>query len=107
MTKSDPNSIWLYNPTFALAIVFAILYAIPMTIQFLQTVIIYKSYYFIVVLVGVCLEVGGYAARAASIKQPDKIVCTRPYETNPTSCSSILTSRFSLCSHHMPFRAPS
>lgn len=75
MTKSDPNSIWLYDPTFALAIVFAILYSIPMAIQFLQTITLYKSYYFIVVLVGVCLEVGGYAARAASIKQLDDIVC--------------------------------
>lgn len=83
MAKSNPNSIWLYNPKFALAVVFAALYAIPMAIQFLQTVILYKSYYFVVVLIGVCLEVSGYAARAASIKQPDEIVCTHSHKSAP------------------------
>jgi hypothetical protein len=77
MAASDSSSIWLYNPNFPLAIVCAILYAIPTTIQFLQTIIMYKSYYFIVVLLGACLEVGGYIARAVSIKQPDTIVSYR------------------------------
>jgi hypothetical protein len=78
MTNSDPNSIWLYNPNFPLSIVFAILYSIPFTIQFIQTLFIYKSYYFIPVLFGACLEVGGYIVRAVSIKNQSSIVRRLP-----------------------------
>lgn len=74
MAKPNPDSIWLYNPNFSLAILAAILYAILMAIQFWQTVLKHKAYYFIVVLVGACLEVGGYAARAVSIKHQNQIV---------------------------------
>lgn len=77
MAKSD-DSIWLYNANFPLAIASAVLYAIPMCIQFYQTIIQYKAYYFVVVLIGACLEVGGYIARAVSIKQSSEIVCTPP-----------------------------
>lgn len=78
MAKENSDSIWLYSPSFALSIVAAVLYSIPMALQFWQTVIRYKAYYFIVVLVGACLEVGGYAARAISIKQSSQIVSSLP-----------------------------
>ena len=74
MTQKDPNSIWLSNPSFSLTIVGAVLFTVPMVVQFIQTIILYKSYYFIVVFIGACLEVGGYIARAVSIKKPDTIV---------------------------------
>ena len=45
-----------------------------MVIQFWQTILKYKAYYFSVVLVGACLEVGGYAARAVSVKHQSQIV---------------------------------
>jgi hypothetical protein len=77
MANSD-DSIWLYDANFPLAIVGAIIYSIPTVIQFYQTVIQYKAYYFLVVLVGACLEVGGYAARAVSIKQKTEIVRFQP-----------------------------
>ena len=72
--NDNPNSIWLYNPNFPLSIVAACLYAIPMLWQLWQTVFKYKSYYFIVVFCGACLEVGGYIARAVSIKFQEEIV---------------------------------
>jgi hypothetical protein len=74
MGNPNPDSIWLYNPNFPLAIVGAVLYSIPMVIQLYLTVLKYKSYYFIPVLIGACLEVGGYIARAVSIKQQTEIV---------------------------------
>ena len=69
-----PDSIWLYNPNFPLAIVAAALYAVPMLIQFWQTVFRYKSYYFIVVFFGALLEVAGYTARAVSVKNYTEVV---------------------------------
>lgn len=77
MTNSDPSSIYLYNPSLALSITYAVLYSIPFLIQFIQTVLLYKSYKFLVVLFGVALEVGGYVVRAVSIKHQDSIV--RPF----------------------------
>ncbi|KAH6673652.1 RTA1 like protein-domain-containing protein [Halenospora varia] len=74
MAGSDKkDSIWLYNPNFPLAIVFAILYSFPMVIQFVQTILRYKSYYFSVVFVGAAFEVAGYIVRAVSIKQPAQV----------------------------------
>ncbi|KAE8441896.1 hypothetical protein EG329_004202 [Mollisiaceae sp. DMI_Dod_QoI] len=72
-SNSDSDSIWLYNPNFPLSIVFAVLYLIPTVIQFWQTCIKYKSWYFVVVFVGACLEVAGYVVRAVSIKNLDSI----------------------------------
>jgi hypothetical protein len=81
--EEHPDSIWLYKPNFPLAIVFTIFYAIPMLVQFWQTVFKYKSYYFIVVFFGALLELGGYAARVASIKNEASIVSFFPPDLDP------------------------
>lgn len=83
MVKPSPDSIWLYNPNFPLTLVGAGLYGIIMAVQFWQTVLKFKAKYFIVVLVGACMEVIGYAARAVSIKFPDQIVCLKIPNTSP------------------------
>ncbi|CZR62608.1 related to Rtm1p [Phialocephala subalpina] len=72
-SNNNSDSIWLYNPNFALSIVFALLYLIPTTIQFWQTFFKYKSWYFVVVFVGACLEVAGYVVRAVSVKNLSSI----------------------------------
>jgi hypothetical protein len=72
MAESD--SIWLYNPNFAVSIAFTLIYLIPTTIQFYQSILKYRAYYFSVVLVGAVLEVAGYAVRAAACKQQMSIV---------------------------------
>jgi hypothetical protein len=83
--ETHPDSIWLYDPNFPLAIVATVLYAITMVVQFWQTVFKYKSYYFIVVFFGALLEVGGYAARVASIKDYTSIVSPQsPHEKTPS-----------------------
>lgn len=82
MPNSDPNSIWPSDTHFPVAIVFAILYFVPVTVQFYQTVMKYKSYYFLVVFIGACFEFFGYIVRDVSIKKPDEIVCLSPQKTS-------------------------
>ncbi|KUJ10795.1 putative RTA1 domain protein [Mollisia scopiformis] len=72
------DSIWLYNPSLALSILFTVLYTIPTTIQLYQTTVKYKAHYFLVVSIGCCLELGGYVARCVSIHHPSEIP---PYAT--------------------------
>ena len=79
------ESIWTYEPNFPLSIVAAALYLIPLVVQGYQTFIKYRSYYFWVVFFGALLEVGGYAARAVSIKHLDQIVRTPPMEVETQS----------------------
>ncbi|OCL14872.1 RTA1 like protein [Glonium stellatum] len=81
MANEKTNSIWLYSPSTALAIVVAILYLIPTCITFWQTVIRYRSYFFICVVLGSALEVGGYISRAVSTRELDQIP---PYAISST-----------------------
>jgi hypothetical protein len=76
-SASDPNSIWLYNPSFALAIVAAILYFMPAYAQLYLTVLQRngrRHRYFLCPLVGATMEVAGYAVRAVSTKKQANIV---------------------------------
>lgn len=68
------ESIWLYSPSFALAIVVAIIYAVPTFILAWQTFIKYHSWFFLCVLIGSALEVAGYSVRAVSAKRLSDIV---------------------------------
>lgn len=84
--SSSDDSIWLYTPSFPLAIVAAILYMIPTTAQ-LHLSFFYRGpksaggtgnvrhRYFVCVLIGTVLEVAGYAIRAVSTKELSSIVC--------------------------------
>jgi hypothetical protein len=76
------TSIFLYNPTFALSIVFAVLYLIPLSIQSWQTILKYKAWYFVVVVIGAVLEVAGYIVRGVAIKNISSIVCLEFVLTN-------------------------
>lgn len=78
------ESIWLYSPSFALAIVVTIIYAVPTAILAWQTIIKYHSWFFLCVLIGSALEVGGYSVRAVSTKKLSDIVSiTRPSQCSP------------------------
>ena len=72
--NSNPDSIWLYDPSLALAIVFTVIYTLPLVWQIYLTVFRYRACYFSVVIVGAAFEVGGYISRAVSIKQEEQIV---------------------------------
>jgi hypothetical protein len=92
------NSIWLYNPSFALSVLGVILYAFPTTVQFYQTVVRYRAWYFLPVLVGGMLEVGGYIARAYSASHQDQIVSSPGSPTIP-----IMHARIHTYSHKHAF----
>lgn len=76
------ESIWLYDASYSLAIVAAVLYAVPTITQFYQTVLRYRAWYFLPVLVGAILEVAGYIVRRISAERDDEIVCFHPYHTS-------------------------
>jgi len=87
-SNDDNDSIWLYNASTALAIVVAVLYLVPTCVLFWQTIIKYRSWFFLCVFIGSCLEVGGYIARAISSKQVTEIVCTPPLSSHNVTCPS-------------------
>lgn len=75
--SDNADSIWLYNPSFPLAIVATILYQIPTCVQFYLTVLRRhecRHRYFVCVLIGSSMEVAGYAIRAVSTKKQADIV---------------------------------
>src|ERR1700679_3070442 len=86
MANNKSSSIWSYNPSIALAIAVAILYLIPTCILFWQTVMRYRSYFFLCVVFGSALEVGGYIARAVSTRQVDEIVIDSHSNILATRC---------------------
>jgi hypothetical protein len=94
LLRRDDNgdeSIWLYNPSFPLAIVFAILYQIPTLIQLYLSFFYHggprsstggpkcRHRYFVCVLIGSAMEVAGYAIRAVSCKKQSDIVRGPPH----------------------------
>jgi hypothetical protein len=86
------ESIWTYNPSFALAIVVTIIYAIPTAILAWQTLIKYHSWFFLCVLIGSALEVGGYSVRAVSTKKLSDIVSTNRPSQYPFPPQAVLST---------------
>lgn len=74
MARDDSDSIWLYNPSFALAILGTVLYALPTAVQVFQTVS-YRTWYFIPVAIGGVLELVGYIFRVYAVRNQTLIVC--------------------------------
>ncbi|KAE8383703.1 RTA1 like protein-domain-containing protein [Aspergillus bertholletiae] len=73
------SSIYFYHPSLAASILFTILYILPLSYHaYLSIIAPYtgrrqKTAYFIPIVVGAATEVGAYAVRAASVKQPDNV----------------------------------
>lgn len=70
----DEFNVWMYNPSFALAVLATILYALVFLGITYLTVIKHRAWFFIVVVIGAAIEVVGYALRCYSIKNPSEIV---------------------------------
>ncbi|KAH7013520.1 RTA1 like protein-domain-containing protein [Ilyonectria destructans] len=66
MAESD--SIWMYNPSFALAILGTVAYGIIFIITSYQTLIKYRAWYFVVVPIGATVELVAYIFRTYSVK---------------------------------------
>ncbi|KAF4446530.1 hypothetical protein F53441_9835 [Fusarium austroafricanum] len=70
---ANKESIWMYNPSFALAVLGAVVYGtIFLGIAYL-TLIKYRAWYFIVVVVGAAVEVAAYSLRVYSVKNQSEI----------------------------------
>ncbi|KAM0562758.1 hypothetical protein ACHAPJ_001598 [Fusarium lateritium] len=70
---ADQESIWMYNPSFPLAVIGAIVYGIIFLVLAFQTLIKYRAWYFIVVVIGSVIEVAAYAIRVYSTKNQSEI----------------------------------
>lgn len=68
------DSIWMYDPSFALAIVGCVVYSLLFIAITHLTFIRYRSWYFTVVVVGAAIEVAGYASRVYSTKNQSELV---------------------------------
>jgi hypothetical protein len=71
---ADKESIWMYNPSFALAIIGTIVYSIIFLVNSYLTLIKYRAWFFIVVVIGSAIEVAAYILRSYSAKNQSELV---------------------------------
>jgi hypothetical protein len=71
---ADQVSIWMYDPSFPLAVVGTVVYGIIFLILAYQTLIKYRAWFFIVVVVGSAVEVAAYSLRIHSVQNQSEIV---------------------------------
>ncbi|KAJ4227175.1 hypothetical protein NW759_004544 [Fusarium solani] len=70
---ADKESIWMYNPSFALAIIGTIVYSIIFLVNSYLTLIKYRAWFFIVVVIGSAIEVAAYILRSYSAKNQSEL----------------------------------
>jgi hypothetical protein len=70
----EPTSIWMYNPSFALAVLGSVLYGLVFIWIFYLTVIKHRAWFFTCVVIGAGIEVAGYGLRCYSIKKQADVV---------------------------------
>ncbi|KAH7261249.1 RTA1 like protein-domain-containing protein [Fusarium redolens] len=69
----DQESIWMYDPSFPLAVVGAVVYGIIFLVIAYLTLIKYRAWYFIVVVIGSAIEVAAYNLRIHSVQNQSEI----------------------------------
>ncbi|KAF5536142.1 krueppel like ous 1 [Fusarium mexicanum] len=113
----DQDSIWMYDPSFPLAVVGTVVYGIIFLAIAYLTLIKYRAWYFIVVVIGSAIEVAAYNIRIHSVQNQSEItpfVLTLTYTVlAPVLIAAgnyLLISRLILAvlptSHHRIFRIP-
>ncbi|KAF9775577.1 hypothetical protein IL306_006318 [Fusarium sp. DS 682] len=70
---ADQESIWMYDPSFPLAVVGAVVYSLIFLVIAYLTLIKYRAWYFIVVVIGSAIEVAAYNLRIHSIQNQSEI----------------------------------
>ncbi|KAM5348780.1 hypothetical protein ACJ41O_008603 [Fusarium nematophilum] len=70
---ADSESIWMYSPSFPLAVIGTIVYSIIFFAIFYLTVIRYRAWFFLVVVIGALIEVAAYILRCYSVKNQSEI----------------------------------
>jgi hypothetical protein len=71
---TDEQSIWMYDPSLPLAIIATAIYGLIFLVLAYQTLIKYRAWFFIVVVVGSAIEVAAYNLRIHSIQNQSEIV---------------------------------
>ncbi|KAF6523822.1 hypothetical protein HZS61_012321 [Fusarium oxysporum f. sp. conglutinans] len=113
----DQESIWMYDPSFPLAVVGTVVYGIIFLAIAYLTLIKYRAWYFIVVVIGSAIEVAAYSLRIHSVQNQSEItpfVLTLTYTVlAPVLIAAgnyLLISRLILAvlppSHHRILRIP-
>ncbi|GKU02658.1 rtm1 [Fusarium langsethiae] len=114
---ADQQSIWMYNPSFPLAIIVTVIYSTIFLVLAYQTLIKYRAWFLIVVVVGSAIEVAAYNLRIYSIQNQSEItpfVMTLTYTVlAPVLIAAgnyVLISRLILAvlppSHHIILKIP-
>ena len=80
MASNEQTSVWMYNPSFPLAVIGAVVYGIVFFAITYMTLIKYRAWYFSVIVVGAAIEVAAYIARVYSVKNPSEIVSLSPHK---------------------------
>ncbi|KAG8667372.1 hypothetical protein FPOAC2_12535 [Fusarium poae] len=70
---TDEQSIWMYDPSLPLAIIATAIYGLIFLVLAYQTLIKYRAWFFIVVVVGSAIEVAAYNLRIHSIQNQSEI----------------------------------
>ncbi len=68
------ESVWMYHPSFPLAVIGAIVYGIVFLAITYLTIFKYRAWYFSVVVVGAAIEVVAYSTRVYSVKNQSELV---------------------------------
>ncbi|KAH7151907.1 RTA1 like protein-domain-containing protein [Dactylonectria estremocensis] len=71
---ADSDSVWMYNPSFALSVIGTVVYGIIFLIISFQTLIKYRAWFFLVVPIGAALEVVAYILRTYSTKNQTALI---------------------------------
>jgi hypothetical protein len=79
----DETSVWMYNPSFPLAVIGAVVYGIVFLVITYLTLIKYRAWYFTVVVIGAAVEVVAYVMRTYSVKNQSEIVNSREAPPDP------------------------
>lgn len=74
INMQDQESIWMYDPSFPLAVVGTVVYGIIFLAIAYLTLIKYRAWYFIVVVIGSAIEVAAYNLRIHSVQNQSEIV---------------------------------
>lgn len=80
-------SVWMYNPSFPLAVLGAVIYGIVFLAITYLTLIKYRAWYFTVVVIGAAVEVVAYVTRTYSVKNQSEIASSQeaPSDSEPNS----------------------
>lgn len=80
MADNENTSVWMYSPSFPLAVIGAVVYGIVFFAITYMTLFKYRAWYFSVIVVGAALEVVAYITRVYSVKNRSELVSVKIYK---------------------------